>query len=59
MNDLQAPWVGNSPCKEEEPHYCPICGEEAEEFFASKFNGEIVGCENCVSMIEAWEWEED
>ena len=57
MNDLQAPWVGNAPY-EEETHYCPICGEEAEEFFASKFNGEIVGCENCVSIIEAWEWED-
>lgn len=58
MNDLQAPHIGNAPCEEEQPKYCPCCGKEAEEFFASKFNGEIVGCENCVSMIEAWEWED-
>lgn len=44
--NIEAPWVRNAPC------------EEAEEFFASKFNGEIVGCENCVSVIEAWEWED-
>jgi uncharacterized Zn finger protein len=59
MNDLQAPWVGDPFYEDEEPHYCPICGEEAEEFFASKFDGKIVGCENCVGTVEAWELEDE
>lgn len=58
MNELQAPWIGNPPCNEEEPHYCPICGKEAEQFFISKADKEIVGCEHCLKIIDAWEWED-
>lgn len=42
-----------------EPDYpkCPICGAEAEEFY--KFDGiTIVGCDNCIDKVDAWEEQE-
>lgn len=57
MNDLEAPWVGGPEEKEEETYYCPCCGEECEQFYYS--DGKIIGCENCVKSIDAWEWESD
>lgn len=37
---------------------CPICGEETDTLYADK-DGEIVGCDNCVHMVDAWDWEEN
>lgn len=54
MNDLEAPY--KEP-EEEDVYYCPCCGEECEEFFTA--NGKILGCENCVRPVDAWEWEAD
>lgn len=36
----------------EYPH-CPICGFECETTFYN-LEGEILGCDNCVSMKDAW-----
>lgn len=33
------------------PH-CPWCGEECDTFFKDKF-GEVIGCENCVTEVDA------
>ena len=33
---------------------CPLCGEEAERFYYDR-NGELVGCDECVSARDAWE----
>lgn len=57
--NIEAPWVGNAPYEEEQPKYCPCCGEEADEFFISRDTGEIVGCDKCLTCIDSWEWEED
>ncbi|MDO4175779.1 MAG: zf-TFIIB domain-containing protein [Eubacteriales bacterium] len=36
---------------------CPVCGAEAEEFY--KFDGiTIVGCDNCIDRVNAWEEQE-
>ena len=35
---------------------CPICGCEAEEFYFD-FNGNIVGCDVCISTQDAVEYE--
>lgn len=32
---------------------CPVCGEETETYYA--INGDVVGCENCVDEVSAWE----
>lgn len=37
---------------------CPVCGEEVDTYLKNR-EGEIVGCENCVSGVDAWEEGED
>lgn len=58
MNDLEAPWVGNAPCEEEQPKYCPCCGKECENYYVDRHGNKIVGCENCLYSIDSWEWED-
>ena len=36
-----------------EPH-CPICGAACDTFHINK-DREIVGCEECLSAVDAWE----
>ena len=36
---------------------CPVCGEECAIFYKS--GGEIVACENCIEVVDAWEELED
>lgn len=43
---------GRMRCKGESPS-CPVCGEECGYYY--KAEGEIVGCENCVTKIDAYE----
>jgi len=38
--------------------YCPICGESAEKFFKDRW-GNIVGCDNCIEVIDALEVMDD
>lgn len=33
---------------------CPVCGAEAEEFFLS--DGEIAGCNDCITRKDAYEY---
>lgn len=42
-----------------EPAYpiCPICGEECETIYRNKYL-DVVGCEECVSTIDAWDYKE-
>lgn len=44
----------NTPPKNEPAPTCPVCGEETDEFYKGK-DGEIVGCGNCISTVDAWE----
>ena len=37
---------------------CPICGEECEEFYFNR-DGNICGCDNCISVKNAVEYEEE
>ena len=37
---------------------CPICGEETDTFYRDA-DGDIVGCDNCVKAIDAWDYVED
>lgn len=41
--------------EEEKEYYCPICGEKIFESVYVSTDGEIVGCESCVSLKDAWE----
>ena len=33
---------------------CPVCGEECETVYRNA-QGEIVGCNECVERVDAWE----
>lgn len=41
---------------EDYPH-CSICGEECDTIFRDR-NREVLGCENCIDKIDAWDCEE-
>lgn len=41
------------PPEERHPR-CPECGEECEWYYRNAFN-EIVGCDNCIDELDAWE----
>ena len=36
---------------------CPVCGEECETIYKDT-NG-VVGCENCISSQDAYDWAEE
>lgn len=40
--------------KEQEYPRCPVCGEECETLYKD-INSDVVGCENCVKEVDAWE----
>lgn len=33
---------------------CPVCGEECDTFYRNA-DGEIVGCDECITALDAWE----
>ena len=45
------------PPEERHPR-CPVCGEECDTFFENSF-GEILGCEACIDIVDAWESEKE
>ena len=45
-----------------DPHYyetpeCPVCGRQCDTIYKSNDNGEVVGCERCLSAVDSVEWE--
>ena len=34
---------------------CPVCGAECDTFHIDR-DRDIVGCENCMSAVDAWDW---
>lgn len=48
--------TGCMACQEEEKeYYCPICGEKVFETVYVSNDGDVVGCENCVTTKEPYE----
>lgn len=49
----------DNPFPPDEPDYpiCPVCGEECERIY--KKGNEVVGCDNCIVEVNAWEWKEE
>lgn len=37
---------------------CPVCGEETETLY-DNYDGQIIGCDNCIATIDAWDWQQD
>lgn len=61
---LEHPTITNARCtgypddKEPETPICPNCGEEADTFYISA-DKEVLGCDNCISRRDAWEFVEE
>ena len=36
---------------------CPISGDECETLYRQ--GNEIIGCENCIIEVNAWEWQNE
>lgn len=46
--------------KMNEAPICPVCGEECRRVFVSIFDAsEVIGCDNCISEGDAYEWAEE
>ncbi len=56
-----APWVRDAELNgigESLPDpVCPVCGAECEHIFL--IGGEVVGCECCVEVKDACEWDDE
>lgn len=33
---------------------CPVCGKQCETIFQDMY-GDVFGCDNCVTFVDAWE----
>jgi len=56
-----APWIRDAELNgygDYEPIECPICGEECETIYRDRY-GEVVGCDECITTQEAYEWAEE
>lgn len=61
MEDRMRTWMDDriperplKPPEPEENPRCPCCGEECETLYRDRA-GFIVGCENCMETLDAWE----
>lgn len=56
------PWYDKTPERPLEPPplppeewpICPVCGKETDTFYKDK-DGDIVGCDECIQSVDAWE----
>lgn len=55
MERLEAPWIGEAPDDEEDICYCPVCGEECEQYFVVDYK--IIGCDRCIKVYDARDFE--
>ena len=57
-----APWIRDAiqnGMPSREPPICPVCNEETDLFYIVKGTNEIIGCENCIVSIDAWDVQND
>lgn len=56
-----APWIRDAELNgvgpAEDPPKCPVCGEECEEIYETKEYGEVLGCDRCILIRDAWDWQ--
>lgn len=59
-------WYGDLPERnlvppeygEESWPRCPVCGATTDTFYRNE-QGDIVGCEECIHYVDAWQWWEN
>lgn len=50
--------TGYPDAREDRENVCPICGGGGGYLFYKNQDGEVVGCEVCLTTIEPYEYEE-
>lgn len=56
MNKWVARFNPYPPADDDCPIF-PVCGEECETLYRQ--GNEILGCDNCIVEVNAWEWQEE
>lgn len=51
----EAERYGMPPYDDDPEPTCPICGKECETIYTDK-DGDVFGCNECVTLWEAYEW---
>ena len=57
MNPYNIPERPLEPPEYDMPR-CPVCGAETQIIFIDKY-GDVVGCEECITTRDAYEWQEE
>ena len=55
-----APWIReaeNNGMPSSTPPVCPVCYEETDRLYIVKGTNEIIGCDNCIDSVNAWDVE--
>ena len=52
LHDMPEPPL--DPPEETDVPVCPVCGEETDTFYKNSL-GDVIGCDMCVSAVDAWE----
>ena len=55
-----APWIRKAErdgYPDEPLPHCPECGEETDTFYVNAA-GDVVGCNNCVKVKDAWDYQD-
>lgn len=50
--------TGHPEGKAEIEILCPICGSTSDTFYKNQ-DGEVVGCDDCLTKVEPWECESE
>jgi hypothetical protein len=58
MSIPDAPWIREAGHENVKYPVCPICGEVTAEIYKDSY-GEVIGCCECVTVVNAWDWMED
>ena len=57
-----APWIRDAELNgvgpDDKPVICPVCGAECEEIYESREYGEVFGCDQCILIRDAYEWQD-
>ena len=54
-----APWIRDAELNgvpEDPPVICPVCGAECEEIYETREYGEVLGCDQCILIRNAYDW---
>jgi len=60
MTIPDAPWIRDAetngyPAGDDAELICPCCGKEAESYYLDNEDN-IIGCDECVRCVDAFEW---